>query len=370
MNSHPSLSRLVQVACLLLSLAGLGFMLAGCPAPAPPRVLTPAPLPEHPLYVLATSIGADYHNELVIVDSDAWQITQRTRILKAGPWGISQDPQGRIWIGYGLGPDGDRRVQVFAADGTLVKTLRFDQCLDPYLPAQFAAGRAFVACLQTGFYATVLVLDLDSLEVEQMVDVHAPAEDYFLLLTTGGLEDYFLMVGNGQQSNRVFLMDTQILEVSAPLEIPAGNFVKVLPFQERFLLINLYPEERNDLIVVDPAASPSITVQRMMARSPVWGDITDNQMYVYHDVEAFNVNIEDSSRAVSRMDLESGESELWPLPDDWLGRDLAVVNDQIILAYSGPDDTNDGLYQLDPESGALTQVLALPGAFHLLAPEK
>lgn len=348
------------------------FVLVGCPAPAPPRVPTPALLPEHPLYVLATSIGADYHNELVIVDSDTWQITRRRRILQARPWGISQDPQGRIWIGYGLGPDGDRRVQVFTADGSLVKTLRFDQCLDPYLPAQFAAGRAFVACLQSGFYATVLVLDLDSLEVEQMVDVHAPAEDYFLLLTTGGSEEYISLVGSGDKATRLVLMAPQTLQLLDPLILPAGHYVTTLSYKNQLLLLNGYFNERNDLVIVglhDDINVINVTAHRMLAPSPVWGATARDSLYVYHDPEWTN-GTGNPSRAVSRMDLESGESELWPLPDNWLGRDLAVVNDQIILAYSGPDDTNDGLYQLDPESGALTQVLALPGAFHLLAPEK
>lgn len=75
------------------------------------------PLPNHPLYVPAVSAQRLGNNELVIVDADTWQITQRTSLLGVAPWDFSRDPQGRIWIGYGAQPGGDTRVQIFAPDG-------------------------------------------------------------------------------------------------------------------------------------------------------------------------------------------------------------------------------------------------------------
>lgn len=353
------------------------FVLAGCPAPSPPSAsITPALLPAHPLYVLAKGIGSDTHSELVIVDTDTWQVTQRTRILRAGAWGINRDPQGRIWIGYGATLDGDQRVQVLSAQGAPIKTLRLDGCADPYLPAQFAAGKAFVPCLQTGFYGAVQVLDLASLEVVATQEVRIE-DSSFLIAATGATDEYLLLFGGGSEGAHGILIDVETLEMLDPVPTPWNSVVEMLvSYAGRFLIMNAYPSGGENLIVLDPHTTPVVMTQTLSMPGAYRADVEGDTLYVYHSPTGYIDNptseqqANASRRAVSRMDLKSGESKLWPLPDDWPGMDIAVVNDKIILAYSGPDDTNDGLYQLDPESGALTQVLALPGAFHLLAPEK
>lgn len=87
------------------------------------------PLPAHPLYVLAVSIDAYDENELVIVDKTRWQVARRVPLLAAAPWDFSQDPQGRIWVGYGAAPGLEKRVQVLAPDGSVLKT--FSPCITP-----------------------------------------------------------------------------------------------------------------------------------------------------------------------------------------------------------------------------------------------
>jgi len=120
--------------------------------------VTVPPLPERPLYVLTVSARRFDNNQLVIVDADTWQVTRRTSLPGVAPWDFSRDPQGRIWIGYGAQPGGDTRVQIFAPDGSLLKTMSL--CAVPFLRIHFAAGRAFVPCLQSGFEAAVVVIDL------------------------------------------------------------------------------------------------------------------------------------------------------------------------------------------------------------------
>lgn len=364
---------------MILALVGLIFMLAGCSVPTPPHVPTSAPLPEHPLYVLAKGIGpvgSRTHSEFVIVDTDTWQVTQRTRILRAGAWGIKQDPQGRIWIGYGATPDGDQRVQVFSAQGALIKTIRLDGCADPYVPAQFAAGKAFVACLQTGFYGAVQVLDLASLEVIAAQDVRIKDKG-FLIAATGITDEYLLLFGGGGEGAHGILIDVETLEVLAPLSIPWNSVIEMLvSYAGRFLLVNAYPSGGENLIVLDPHTIPIVMTQALPMPGAYRADVESDMLYVYHSPTQYIDNPTPEQlanmplRAVSRVDLKTGESKLWPLPDNWPGMDIAVVNGKIILANWSRDEATEGLYQLDPESGTLTQVLALPGAFHLLAPEK
>ncbi|MBI1298363.1 hypothetical protein GC175_32905 [bacterium] len=68
------------------------------------------------------------------------------------------------------------------------------------------------------------------------------------------------------------------------------------------------------------------------------------------------------------MNLTTGETESWPLPDWWNAGDIAWVNGKLILSYrrlEDPDQTS-GLYEFNPETGELTQLLHLPGAERLL----
>lgn len=355
----------------------LPMLLTGCTASDVPSGVstagswfaTPPPLPTHPLYVIARGVGSDQHNELVMVDADTWQVSRRTRLLNAFPWGMSQDPLGRIWIGYGAGPGTQRNVQIVSPDGKLFDTLTLDDCSDPELPAQFANGYAFIPCLQTGFYAMVIVMALDSLEEVKRVDVRANVEgDDFLLLAVSGSEKELAIVGNGRLSNRIVLMDTQTFELSEPYLLPASNFWTVLPYQGKFLLLNTYIEGPDDLVLFDPTEQSPITFQHLAARTPVWGALDGDTLYAYHNAQWSNSNSRDMSRSISRTDLETGESELWPLPDGWPGQDLVFVNGKIILAASGSYDATEGLYEFDPKTGSLVQVMELWGAFRLLAP--
>ena len=151
------------------------------------------PLPAHPLYVMALSAGKAHNNELVIVDPVTWQVVRRTPLLSVFPWDFSRDPQGRIWLGYGAEPGGDERVQIFAPDGQLLKTLV--ACDTPYNLIHFAAGHAFIPCNENGFHAAVVVVDLVSLEIVKKVDIHIDG-DIFLLGASGGNETYAAIFGN------------------------------------------------------------------------------------------------------------------------------------------------------------------------------
>lgn len=339
-----------------------------------------APLPKRPLYVLTVSEPNLGDNQLVIVDADTWQVTQWTWLPRVAPWDLSRDPEGRVWIGYGAQPGGDKRVQIYAPDGALLKTLSL--CIDPYLPIHFAAGRAFVPCLQSGFEAAVVIIDLASLEVIRQVDIR-PRDDTFLLLATGGNEDYFALVGNGDisPSNRIILLDTHTLVTLDPLPIPISNAQAVLAYHGRLLLLNSIAESllrngmveplpagRPDLLIVDTEPEPMLTTYEMVEPGALWGVLEGDMLYAYHNAELLGFN-SDSFRAVSRLNLITNESELWPLPDGWNARDLALVNGKIILVHSlAPEPEKAGLYHFDPASGELTLLVNIPGAQRILPP--
>lgn len=336
------------------------------------------PLPAHPLYVLVVSARRFGNNQLVIVDADTWQVTRHTSLLGVAPWDFSRDPQGRIWIGYGAQPGGDTRVQIFAPDGSLLKTMSL--CADPFLPIHFAAGRAFVPCHQSGFEAAVVIIDLTSLEVIQQVDIRIPDDD-FLLAGTGGDDDYFVFTGSGHISNRVILLDTRTLVTLEPLPIPDSYPMTIVAYRERFLLLNsvaelllskdlveALPAGRPDLLIVDTNPTPTFSIYQMVAPGALWGIIKGDTLYTYHDAQRLGLN-PNPFRAVSRLNLVTDEAELWRLPDGWDARDLAVYNGEILLAHSiAPEPETAGIYRFDPATGELTLLVNIPGAQRLLLP--
>jgi hypothetical protein len=336
------------------------------------------PLPARPLYVLVVNAQVFGDNHLVIVDADTWQVARRVPLLGVTPWDFSRDPQGRIWVGYGAQPGGDRRVQVFAPDGALLKTL--SSCLDPYLPTHFAANRAFVPCQENGFYAAVVIVDLASLEIVQKVDIRIEG-DTFLLLGSGGNEDYFLMAGAGEGSSRVVLVDTHTLTMLEPLAIPGSNPKTILAYEHGFVLLNSVaesalrnslaeplPEGRPDLLIVDTDPIPAVSIRQMIAPGALWGVIEGDILYAYHNAERLGFN-EDPVRGVSRTNLVTDEAEYWPLPDRWAAGDIAVVDQEILLIHAIYQDPNQsGLYQFDPETNELTRKTPILGAYRMIPP--
>ncbi|MFN8488667.1 MAG: hypothetical protein U0350_13790 [Caldilineaceae bacterium] len=325
---------------------------------------TSSPLPAQPLYVLVVGAREYSTNQLVIVDPNIWQVVRRVPLLNVAPWDFNRDPQGRIWIGYGAEPGSEHRVQVFAPDGSLLKTLTL--CSAPYLTIRFAAGRAFVPCLQNGFHAAVAVVDLNSLEVYKTFDLQVK-DDSFLLLATANSADYILMAGGGNR-NHLFLINPQTLAVINGPQIPASNFETVLSSQGKFLILNSYLKDHNDLVIIDPKAKPDVSVHRLPAVGPLWGDIIDDTLYAYHNADQLNNN-GDPSRAISRLNLATGETKLWPLPDHWDVRDIAFVNGEIVLAhFIAVQAEKSGLYRFEPKTGEVSLLVNISGAYRILPP--
>lgn len=330
---------------------------------------TATPMPAHPLYVIASAVS--YH-ELLVVDPASWQIVRRSPLLQVGTWDFSRDPQGRVWLGYGAEPGADNRVQIFAADGTLLKT--FTPCVDPFNKIHFAAGRAFIPCSENGFHAMVVVVDLQSLEIQQKLDIRVDP-DTFLLISSGGSQDYFVLFGGGDtETNHFIVIDTHTLAILPPVSLPYGVPVRILTYQQQFLLLNSNPDpkvdstQRQDLFVVDATQNFSATTHSSAAWGALWGAIDGDALYIYHNIEQNGLR-EDPTRAISRLDLRTQQSEVWSLPDRWNADDLAIVNDEIILVHSiGSQPDTSGLYRFDPTTGMLTMLVNIPYAQRILPP--
>jgi hypothetical protein len=356
--------------------AALVCCLAACTSAAQPAAVS-AP-PERTGYVLSGyNVGSGFRNNaLSLVDMVSWQVVRRVEIPHSWAKSMARDPNGRVWVGFsGSSQESDTRLHVYSAAGDLVKTLH--PCIDPEAGISFAAGRAFVACSDNGFRGKLAVIRLESLEIEQVLELSVP--NSHLLLTASAANDAAVLIAgmtDGPQEGRyavVTVVDPRSLTVRAQLELGLDSDVwRIISDAERFYLLNVASwhqarEQASDVFVLDPSDPPQIR-SIAVAPSPLWGAIDGGAVYAYHN-PTWNQPNGDPARRLSRVDLSTGQVQRWPLPDNWNASDLSVVDGRVMLArWSGRSGRDDGLYHFDSVSGDLTKQLDIVDASGLIPP--
>lgn len=327
--------------------------------------------PDKPLYIVAENLGSFGSNQLVTVDIETWETVARTTIPDRGPGEPRIDPLGRIWLGYGRVVGGSSHlVQAYAPTGKLLFSREYSDCLDPILPLHFARNRIFVTCLQSGFYASVLVVDLNSGEPEALLDIRMPDdEEYFLASNVAGTENEAVVIGSsGEKLDRLVWIDTDTLAVSKPMDLPPNLTGEILTYNGKFLIFRNDPVNPHNLVVIDQLDDPSITFHQLAAPYAYKVALYKASLYAYHNPSSLTGE-ENPSRAISRFDLETGETELWPLPDNWNSRDFIVADGHVLLTYAGSNDETEGLYELDLETGELIQRVVQHNPLFLAVPD-
>ncbi len=144
----------------LLSLVLL-ITLAACARPTPPAVSL-----RNTGYVLAGQnvAGGFANNALVLFDAETMTAQRKISLPRSWAKSLARDPEGNLWLGFsGNMRDSDRRVQIYSAQGDLLKTL--EPCTDPEAGISFAAGCAFIACAENGLSGRVAVVNLSTREI-------------------------------------------------------------------------------------------------------------------------------------------------------------------------------------------------------------
>jgi hypothetical protein len=370
MMLQPYLSKLPHLRNIfLLILFVVGWILFGCFS----RQTTVKMPPERLMYILAGK--GEYNNfrnnALTLIDLDTSQVYKSTPLPKSLANSFARDPEGRIWIGFSGNMDrSDNRIQIYSAGGELITT--FTTCRNPKAGISFASGHAFIACVEDGFSGTIDVINLSSLEKEKSIELRIDLGIY-LLIASAANSHYVVVSGltKGPAENTPYsaitLINSDTLEIQAQSEpLEAVDIWQILPFQDKFYMLNaasyLRPRESaNDILVLHPSDTLKFDLLSL-TRSPVWGTIEQDVLYSFHN-STWNSTNNNPQRVVARLDLQSGKVDKWSLPDQWNAEGIAVVRGKIILSNWWPNDnTKDGLYTLDPETGSLNQVINVVGA--------
>jgi hypothetical protein len=330
------------------------------------------PLPDAPLYVLAGESINSGKNRLTVVDRASQEIRHTSTLPRSLAFNLDRDPQGRLWIGFvGYPGFSDNRLRIHAPDGSRLKELEL--CKSP-TGTGFAAGRAFVACQDTGFRGELVVMDLATLEVERTIELTF-LNSHFVVNAIAASEDYVVVAGgtegpaDNQSYTGVVLLDPHRLEMVAQLsdvEARAAYVDRIIPYDGQFYLLNggnwdARHAHQADILVLEPGNPPTVTLLAS-APAPLWGDIADGVLYAYHQQNRHMGDI-DAPCLISRLDLATGAVQTWPLPDGWGGGDLRIIDGEVLPARRGPGA--DGVYRFDPATGSVTLLVEVPNATKL-----
>ncbi len=179
--------------------------------------------------------------------------------------------------------------------------------------------------------------------------------------------------GTGPHST-LSVVDPDTLTVTQKIgPLSTTDVWQILPAAGQFHMLNvgsLYQEREtaSDLLSIESDVSDAPVSRQLAAASPLWGAIDEGTLWAFHN-PSWNQPNQLPERAVSRLDLASGDSQLWPLPDQWNADGLAVIDGSLILSNWWPDDgARDGLYRFDLATGELIQVVSILGAEKIIGP--
>lgn len=220
--------------------------------------------------------------------------------------------------------------------------------------------------MMNGFFAQVAILDLNTFDTIQTLELRT--ETPFTLIASGSNGKTLLAYGG-----QVAAIDMDQRTISGYHALPPANVGTIISPGDNFYILNIYsyqvPNETSELFVMQAIEPVTITAKSLAIKGPTWGFIADGQLYTYHN-PTYGAAFDTSFRAIARLDLESDASEWWPLPDYWDAGDIAVVDSKIILTHARFNDPEQasGLYEFDPETGELTQLVHIPGASRIIPP--
>ncbi|MBI1297488.1 hypothetical protein GC175_21325 [bacterium] len=358
----------------LIGLLTLPWFITGCnsllllPTYIDGDVTVYGPAPEHPLYVLSVTprdANRFTYDKLEVVDTDAWQVTQRTILPSGVPSTLNVDPQGRFWIGYrynypkfALGPAAEP-VVIVSPQGEIERYLRL--CGNPAYGIHFFDGYAFVVCSLPSTGGEVAVVDLNTLELVQTIELGG--EDQWNGYISASSGTMLVLYGRDNSENS-FVIDMASQTIAGDFAIEAANVRSIVSHEGVFYLTNTpdslkNPDDTRTMFVLDITDPITITEKELPFLGPWRSVLYEDQLYTFHFLSPAEGS---PSQLLMHTDLGTDETQWWPWPAEWYPNDMAWVNGKLIFANFGRmmgEDPAHGLYEFDFETGELWPVLDL-----------
>lgn len=350
------------------------FLLSSCTT----NTLNPAQLPSQPLYVFAGERAVPgYGNaEITAVDRITLQPIGARSFVTSYIHAAIFDGQ-HIWFGYAGDNDVDmHKLAKLAPDFTSEQ--QFDTCVEPTSVHQ-DGDAIIVLCTENGMIAKAMRINRTSGQIEVQTEMVTKWHDMFFdqsALLNGEL----IIFGSGHWADSSDLLgremqirDPRTLKLIREIQLPATiigveqfiidgdnlyipNLASKQAAQEGYPIIDLFRYR---------AGGTTVEVLPNIDRAPLNGVIVGNDLYTLHNTWP---NYGDKVR-IYKTNLTTWAQTRWEYDSDiWNNiNDIANVDGHIIIAkFESTDIKEQGLYELNPTTGALTQRSTIPGASLIL----
>jgi hypothetical protein len=382
--SQPSWS-----LCLLLT----SILCGGCNSTANQQPTTSLPPSNQRGYILSSEFDLE-KNALTIVNTETWQIAKQTPLPRIPSRHFSQDPEGRIWIGFtsAIGQAGVRLIQIYSPDGDLIKEIK-NACVDIEGEVLFAEGRAFIPCSENGFTGKVTVVDQKSFDVVKEIKTGIPESFSSITMGSALLDNHMLIPmsagpkdqpDDGVLQAGIALIDTKSMQVTTQRYLGRYTYIDhALPHNGLFYLFNQgasstkgqSPRPMLDVIAIDPkTGKPAPAVKGIdLGYGAKFGTFDGDTLYTFNNSMIdlrFMTGDKGLKRSVSRINLKTNAIKTWDMPDQMEANDIKVHNGRILLTrWTAKNDyKDDGIYELNPTDGQIKLLLNIPNAERMILP--
>ena len=352
-------------------------MLCSCNLPIPA-----SKIPANPLYVFAGERGVPGFApaEVVMVDRSTLQPIGTRTLLTSMIDAAVFDGQ-HIWFGYIGDIDVDmHKVAKLTPDFT--NEQQFDTCVEPRNVHQ-DGDALIVLCTENGMIAKAMRINRITGQIEAQTTMLTKWNDMYFhqsALFHGEL----IIFGGGHWGDSSDLLGRE-MQVRDPKTLALIREIQLPPTiigVEHFIIDgdNLYipnlgshQAEQEGYPVIDlfryRAGATTVEALPNIDRAPLNGVIVDNELYTLHNTWP---NYGDKVR-IYKTNLTTWKQTRWEYDSDiWNNiNDIANVDGKIIIANFESNDAKDqGLYELNPSTGELTQRSVIPGASLILDPQQ
>lgn len=334
----------------------------------------PLKVPQSPVYVVSGRDGvAGYgHSQVTLLDRSSFRpVGSRnlvTTYIESGAY-----INNAVWLGF-AGDNNDDKFIVSKITDDLAFQRDYITCMEPRAVHHYH-DTLIVLCQDRGFVTVAMTLSLVDGHVIASRDITTDAGDMFFDMSFL-IGDELIIQGGSHNTSANFpefhVLDPTTLDLKRKIQVShVTGITETIINNNTVYLLNgaSHVDEQDGHPFVDiytyHEGDSAFTPQPLIARSPQHGVIHDGYLYTIHNTWPFIPATDMPDIMVYKTNLTTWEQVHWKYPYDeckYTG-DMAVIDGHIMLTRFWSDDSaDDGLYELDPTTGALTQRASIPGA--------
>lgn len=298
------------------------------------------------------------------------ELVTKHRLPKYHIGSLVQDSRGRLWLGQAWNDAESSNRLLLWENGEYVQDVEVG--LEPEAGIVEFGEKMIAGCTEDGMGFSLWAVDQENLESVEVVTVEPDQHDFLILTTIAANKDYLIVAAIHDAPDSTDSSHTSIWWYDRDFTLMGNMYLgadtavwSIVPMDDgNFLLLNnsAFVGNRPDLLVFDPAAG-EIVDEVMGSGFSLRGVGEGGNIYILDRIWS-------STRITAKRSVTifaGGSVETVPLPDDFGAVDIAASDGKIYLAaWQRGANSSDGIYQLDPLTAELEQIIIHSDASSLL----